>query len=68
MSDDKDDVEKAPPRVPARRDRSEKALGLEVARLFGMNPRTMMAPGKPPDATPAPEDEEVSDDAEAPEA
>jgi len=34
-------------KVPARRENSEKALGLEMARLFGMNPKLMMAPKAP---------------------
>lgn len=38
----------APRPAPRRRDDSEKAIGLEMARLFGMNPKLMMAPkGKP---------------------
>lgn len=40
----------APRSAPRRRDDSEKAIGLEMARLFGMNPKTMMAPkAKPAD-------------------
>ena len=33
------------PRRPSAR--SEKALGLEVARLFGLSPRLLMAPSPP---------------------
>jgi hypothetical protein len=34
-----------PPRsAPTRRDDSEKALGLEMARLFGLSPKLMVAP------------------------
>jgi hypothetical protein len=38
----------APRSAPRRRDDSEKAIGLEMARLFGMNPKVMMAPKSPP--------------------
>ena len=61
MSDDKEPVDEPPRPAPRRRDDSEKALGLEVARLFGLNPRAMMAPK----ASPVPEDEAASDDPEA---
>ena len=48
-----------PRRVPRRRDDSEAALGLEMARLFGMNPKTMMAPKSPPKNAPeTPDDDE----------
>ena len=51
----------APRSAPRRRDDSEKAIGLEMARLFGMNPKLMMAPKptaqKPPE--PADDDDEV---------
>lgn len=49
----------APRTAPARRDDSEKGIGLEMARLFGINPKLMMAP-KP---RPTPEDSpEAADD------
>jgi hypothetical protein len=43
------DAEPPPRRVPRKRDDSEKGLGLEMARLFGMNPKTLMAPKPPPE-------------------
>ena len=50
-----------PRRMPRRRDDSEAAIGLEMARLFGMNPKTMMAPKSPPKESPesSDDDEEV---------
>jgi hypothetical protein len=46
-----DDEPKQPPatrRVPGGPSaRTEKALGLEVARLFGLSPRLLMAPSPP---------------------
>jgi hypothetical protein len=54
--------EQAPPRaVPKRRDDSEKAIGLEMARLFGLNPKLMMAPKQPKT-----DDREDSEPEEAP--
>lgn len=47
----------APPgrRAPTRPDsNTEKALGLEVARLLGMSPRTLMDPQPSPPAAPRP--------------
>ena len=56
MTDDdepKPEDEPQPPRsAPARRENSEKAIGLEMARLFGMNPRQMMAPKQKPEDPP----------------
>ena len=52
-----------PPRqMPRRRDDSEAAIGLEMARLFGMNPKTMMAPKSPP--KPSPEKADDDEDSE----
>ena len=45
MTDETDDKERKP--APRRRDDSEKGIGLEMARLFGLNPKLMMAPKKP---------------------
>jgi hypothetical protein len=50
----------AKPTPPKRRDDSEKGLSLEVARLFGLSPRDLVAPKRPPAAEPP--------DAEAPDA
>jgi hypothetical protein len=55
MSEDGDlDVPEAPATVepphrpaPVRRDDSEKGLGLEMARLFGISPKLMTAPKRP---------------------
>jgi hypothetical protein len=47
------------PRGPA--DRSEKALGLEVARLFGLSPRLLMAPAPAPANAPVGDDLAVTD-------
>jgi len=47
------------PRRPA--DRSEKALGLEVARLFGLSPRLLMAPAPAPASSPVGDDRAVTD-------
>ena len=44
MSDDDERVDEPPRPAPRRRDDSEKGLGLEMARLFGINPKVMMAP------------------------
>ena len=49
------------PRRPA--DRSEKALGLEVARLFGLSPRLLMTPAPAPADSPAGDDRAVTDPA-----
>ena len=59
MTDDKD--QKPDERLPKRRDDSEKAIGLEMARLFGMNPKLMMAPKSPPQE-PAESSESAEDD------
>ena len=40
---------------------TEKALGLEMARLFGMNPRLLTAPPSRPASQPAPQDEEAAE-------
>jgi len=37
-----------PEKLPRRPDRTEKALGLEVAKLFGLSPRLLVAPPSPP--------------------
>jgi len=56
MTEDKEPArERRPP--PRRRDDSERALGLEMARLFGMSPKQMMAPKPKPEASQAPEDD-----------
>ena len=47
MSEDNERVDEPPRQAPRRRDDSEKGLGLEMARLFGMNPKVMMAPKAP---------------------
>jgi hypothetical protein len=52
----------APRSAPRRRDDSEKAIGLEMARLFGMNPKLMMAPKPTPQMPP----EAADDDDEGP--
>jgi hypothetical protein len=53
--------EQAPRRAaPQRRDDSEKALGLEMARLFGISPKMMMAP-KPTPKTPPEADDDDED-------
>jgi hypothetical protein len=41
-----DPVGRPVPRRPGRD--NEKALGLEVARLFGVSPRLLVAPASPP--------------------
>ena len=43
---------------PARRQDSEKAIGLEMARLFGISPKLMMAPKSPPEKPPEVGDED----------
>jgi hypothetical protein len=49
----------APRSAPRRRDDSEKGIGLEMARLFGMNPKLMMAPkSDPKNSSEAADDEE----------
>lgn len=54
-----DDKERKPEeRLPKRRDDSEKALGLEMARLFGLNPKMMMAPKRTPQKPPEPADDD----------
>lgn len=59
MTDEKDN--KPDERLPKKRDDSEKAIGLEMARLFGMNPKLMMAP-KPTPQKPAEPPEQAEDD------
>ncbi|HEV3362569.1 MAG TPA: hypothetical protein VG795_00245 [Acidimicrobiia bacterium] len=51
------------PRKPGSRD-SEKALGLEVARLFGLNPRLLVNRPSPP-AAPSPKDDKDEADESA---
>ena len=61
-----DDEERKPEqRLPKRRDNSEKALGLEMARLFGLNPKVMMAPKPTPQKPPEPADDEEEDQPDA---
>lgn len=55
MTDETDDKEPKP--APRRRDSSEKAIGLEMARLFGINPKLMMAPKPTPEQPPEPADD-----------
>ncbi|HKY75585.1 MAG TPA: hypothetical protein VJS45_05575 [Acidimicrobiia bacterium] len=55
LPEDKPEPPSAPDphrRMPRKRDDSEAAIGLEMARLFGMNPKTMMAPKSPPKDSP----------------
>lgn len=54
----------APRSVPRRRDDSEKGIGLEMARLFGINPKLMMAPKSPSKNPPeaADDDDEIQPD------
>lgn len=40
---------------------SEKALGLEVAKLFGLNPRLLVTRPKPPAGPPMSDEEEPAD-------
>ena len=49
---------------PARREDTDKALSLEVARLFGLSPKLMMAPRSTPKADPAHDDEPEPDPGE----
>ena len=56
MTDETDDKEPKP--LPKRREDSEKAIGLEMARLFGINPKLMMAPKPTPQKPPEPTDDE----------
>jgi hypothetical protein len=51
------------PRKPGTRD-TEKAIGLEVARLFGLNPRLLVNRPTPP-AAPSPKDDEDDADSSA---
>jgi hypothetical protein len=51
---------------PRKRDDSEKALGLEVARLFGMNPRQLIERKSTPKADPTPDDPEDPEPEEEP--
>jgi hypothetical protein len=41
---------------------SEKALGLEMARLFGMNPRLLVSPPSRPESQPAPQADEAAEE------
>lgn len=56
MTDDQE--QKPDERLPKRRDDSEKGLGLEMARLFGLNPKLMMAPKPTPEKPPEPVDDD----------
>jgi hypothetical protein len=70
MTEDQEPKPDESPRraVPKKREDSERALGLEVARLFGISPRLMMPPQATPKA-PSEDDEPDSDpDAETPDA
>ena len=40
---------------------TEKALGLEMARLVGMNPRLLVAPPSRPAARPEPQDDDAAE-------
>ena len=44
--DDERELKRLAPKATQRN--TEKALGLEVARLFGLNPRLLVAPASPP--------------------
>ena len=48
----------APRPAPRRRDDSEKGIGLEMARLFGINPKVMMAPKSTPQKPPESADDD----------
>ena len=61
MSDENEPVDEPRRQAPRRRDDSEKGLGLEMARLFGINPKVMMAPKTPARAS----EEEQADAVEA---
>lgn len=50
MTDDEE--QKPDERLPKRRDDSEKGIGLEMARLFGLNPKLMMTPKSTPEPQP----------------
>ena len=50
-----------PPALKGPGGNTEKALGLEMARLFGMNPRLLVAPPSRPAAPSTPEDEEAAE-------
>lgn len=55
MTDDDEPKQEDEPQsrsAPVRRDDSEKGIGLEMARLFGINPRLMMAPKPKPEDPP----------------
>lgn len=53
--------------APRRRGNTEQALGLEVARLFGLSPRLLVAPAPPPEAVSTGDEEATEDGAEDPE-
>jgi len=57
MGEDNERVDEPPRPAPRRRDDSEKGLGLEMARLFGINPKVMMAPKAP--ARPSEDEEDL---------
>jgi hypothetical protein len=59
MADETDDKEPKP--APKRRENSEKAIGLEMARLFGLNPKLMMAPKSTPEPPPESADDDEED-------
>ena len=50
---------------PTRRDNSEKGIGLEMARLFGISPKLMMAPKSPPKERAEADDGGSDDDEES---
>ena len=60
MTDETDDKERKP--APRRRDDSEKGIGLEMARLFGLNPKLMTAPKKTPEPRPEAADNDDGDE------
>ena len=61
VADEKPEPQKDKPDAPRGPEaRSEGALGLEVARLFGMDPRLLVARRVPPAKRPTAEDEEES--------
>ena len=64
MADDERDEAPAERPRPTRRPRTEKGLGLEVARLFGMDPRLLVAPrSRPAEDLDAPGSADVGDEA-----
>lgn len=54
--DDTTPPRRVPPRKPGGD--KEKALTLEVARLFGMTPRLLVEPPSPPEPRPEPDEDD----------